>query len=79
MNVYCVRVCVRVCVLAAVAACSVHIIHYDRRSDDFVLHSAHNDYVSVCENDGRRKENSKKESFLFFLLFAVNNMNSISI
>lgn len=27
------------------AACSVHIIHYDRRSDDFVLHSAHNDYI----------------------------------
>lgn len=63
--------CVCVRAAAAAAACSVHIIHYDRRSDDFVQHSAHNDYVLLCENEW--KKIPKKGAF-FFVVFTMNKI-----
>lgn len=52
-------------------AYSVHIIHYDRRSDDFVLHSAHNDYVLYAKTNGEKIP--KKGSFVFVVL-TMNNI-----
>lgn len=54
MSVLCMVYAVRILYAVLPAACSVHIIHYDRRCYDFVPHSARNDYVLYGKKEKKK-------------------------